>query len=112
MSHSGFVDDLHPADRTAAYLSAWRRVPFWGTRAARVELGPFPVKIKIKVKGSGHECPLHTIEIPTSRKECEKWGTQAAQTARFGLRSRKKTGKGTTSSRADQASSDGIGFSR
>jgi hypothetical protein len=47
-----------------------------GVGAARVELVPFPVKIKIKVKGSGQGCPLHTIEIPTSRKEREKWGTQ------------------------------------
>jgi hypothetical protein len=26
-----------------------------------VELVPFPINIKIKVRGSGQECPLHTI---------------------------------------------------
>jgi hypothetical protein len=26
-----------------------------------MELVPFPIKIKIKVAGSGQECPLHTI---------------------------------------------------
>jgi hypothetical protein len=37
--------------------------------AARVELVPFPVKvkinvrIKIKVKGDGQECPSHTIRV-------------------------------------------------
>jgi hypothetical protein len=29
---------------------------FWGTAQAV----PFPIKGKIKVKGSGQECPLHT----------------------------------------------------
>jgi hypothetical protein len=33
--------------------------------AARLNVVPFPVrvkgKIKIKVKGSGQECPLHTV---------------------------------------------------
>ncbi len=32
-----------------------------GADVARVELVPFPINIKIKVRGSGQECPLHTI---------------------------------------------------
>jgi hypothetical protein len=38
-----------------------------------VELVPFPVKIKVKVNGSGQECPLRTIyairgELPAANE--------------------------------------------
>ena len=48
---------------------------------------PFPVKTKINVRASREECLLHAIEIPTSRKVREKWGTQfVISTSLFRLR--------------------------
>ena len=53
------------------------------SQRARQGWGHPRIKIKIKTKGSGRECPLHTpappARIPTSGNIGQKWGTRESK---------------------------------
>jgi hypothetical protein len=57
-----------PLFHVGGTCGAAEAVPFQDSAfAARLKAVPFPVKIKVKVKGSGQECPLHTIKVRGAR---------------------------------------------